>query len=458
MKIVRLTAENVKRLSAVEIAPDGNVVVIGGKNGQGKSSCLDSIVYALRGGRSIPSHVVRDGTEKAEIIIQTDSGLVVRRIIRANGTISLEVRQVDSEGMETKVVSPQGLLDKLIGEIAFDPLAFTRLRPAEQVAMLSEVVKLNLGPIDAEIQAAFDSRKEVARKVRDAEGSLRALPHHDDVGTEERSAAKLAAKVREIAEENASRQKVAEEVQRAKSSAAEAEAKAKEAVATFQSIVEEGKAEVARIEKLLEETRARYRDRATAAKELAAEATSKAKSALAAANGLASRAIPEEVSDSEVQQQIQEIDTYNAKVRDNVAYHRQSEELELLKKKNEELDERVQSLRDKRLQMMADAKWPIEGLGFGDDGVTYKNRPFHVLSSAEQLRISTAIAFSTGNKLPIAMIRDGSLLDDDSLAEVAKIAAKYDGQVWIERVSTGEECSVVIEAGSIKETVGAADE
>ena len=47
MKIVKLTAENFKRLEAVEITPDGNTVLISGRNGQGKSSVLDSILAAL---------------------------------------------------------------------------------------------------------------------------------------------------------------------------------------------------------------------------------------------------------------------------------------------------------------------------------------------------------------------------------------------------------------------------
>lgn len=49
MKIVSLTAENVKKLTVVEITPAGNLVQITGKNGQGKSSVLDAIWWALAG-------------------------------------------------------------------------------------------------------------------------------------------------------------------------------------------------------------------------------------------------------------------------------------------------------------------------------------------------------------------------------------------------------------------------
>ena len=49
MRIISLQAENIKRLKAVEITPEGDIVVIAGRNGQGKTSVLDSIWYALGG-------------------------------------------------------------------------------------------------------------------------------------------------------------------------------------------------------------------------------------------------------------------------------------------------------------------------------------------------------------------------------------------------------------------------
>ena len=43
MRIVRLEAENVKRLKAVAINPTGAVIKVAGKNKQGKTSLLDAI-------------------------------------------------------------------------------------------------------------------------------------------------------------------------------------------------------------------------------------------------------------------------------------------------------------------------------------------------------------------------------------------------------------------------------
>jgi len=74
VRIVRFSAENIKRLVAVEIEPDGSVVVISGSNGAGKSSCLDAIWLALGGGpaaRETP-RPIRDGQEHARADTASD--------------------------------------------------------------------------------------------------------------------------------------------------------------------------------------------------------------------------------------------------------------------------------------------------------------------------------------------------------------------------------------------------
>ena len=70
MNIVKLEAENILRLNAVEITPDGRLVVIGGNNGHGKTSVLDSIMLAMNGKDSkkhpVPLHKGADkGTTRS---------------------------------------------------------------------------------------------------------------------------------------------------------------------------------------------------------------------------------------------------------------------------------------------------------------------------------------------------------------------------------------------------------
>ena len=131
-KIVQLTTQNVKRVTAVQITPDGTLIVVGGKNRAGKSSVLDSIEYALNGTRSIPDRPIRDGAKSGLITIKLDGDrkMTVTRKLTASGG-SLEIRMADG----SKASSPQAILDELCGKIAFDPLAFTRLKPLEQAGL-----------------------------------------------------------------------------------------------------------------------------------------------------------------------------------------------------------------------------------------------------------------------------------------------------------------------------------
>ena len=80
MKIINLTAENVKRLRAVEITPNGNVVTVTGRNAQGKTSVLDAIWLALGGGAAGRETVrpIRDGEDKASVTLDLGDLTVVR--------------------------------------------------------------------------------------------------------------------------------------------------------------------------------------------------------------------------------------------------------------------------------------------------------------------------------------------------------------------------------------------
>lgn len=167
MKITELQVENVKRVRAVRIRPDGSLVIIGGKNGAGKSSVLDSIEMALGGGKTLPPDPVRRGARKAKIVADLGD-LVVERTITNKGT-QLVVRNAD--GVEQR--SPQALLDALCTRIAFDPLSFAREKPDVQDRILKELMGLDFTDIEERRRAAFDSRKLLNRELHFSEGRVR---------------------------------------------------------------------------------------------------------------------------------------------------------------------------------------------------------------------------------------------------------------------------------------------
>ena len=126
MKIIALEAENVKHLRVVNINPDGSLVVIGGDNAQGKTCVLDAIEYALNGASSIPVKPIRHGQTKARVVLDLGD-IVVTRTFTAKGT-NLIVKNKDGAIFP----SPQAMLDKLVGELSFDPLEFSKMDAKKQ--------------------------------------------------------------------------------------------------------------------------------------------------------------------------------------------------------------------------------------------------------------------------------------------------------------------------------------
>lgn len=156
MKIVKLTAENVKKLRAVEITPAGEIVNITGRNGQGKTSVLDSIWWALAGTSHIQAKPIRKGETKARIRLDLGELIVERRFSDAGSTLFVE----NAEG--ARYSSPQKMLDALLGELSFDPLAFARMDGKKQFDELRRVVKLevDLGKLDGLNRADYERRPD----------------------------------------------------------------------------------------------------------------------------------------------------------------------------------------------------------------------------------------------------------------------------------------------------------
>ena len=117
MKIISLKAENVKRLHAVEITPDGNVVVISGRNGQGKTSVLDSIAMALGGASAskLTTKPIREGQKEASVTVDLGDFTVTRKWRGSNSNLSV----MSKDGAEFR--SPQRFLDEKLGALSFDP-------------------------------------------------------------------------------------------------------------------------------------------------------------------------------------------------------------------------------------------------------------------------------------------------------------------------------------------------
>ena len=121
-----------------------------------------------------------------------------------------------------------------------------------------------------------------------------------------------------------------------------------------------------------------------------------------------------------------------------------------LRKQSKSLNDEMAKIERSKSKALTKAKFPVKGLAIDDDGVTFEGIPFIQCSAAQRIRISVAIGLAMNPKLRILLIREGSLLDEKNLAMIADMAEKADAQVWLERVSKGNECQVIIENGEVQ--------
>ncbi|WP_437205872.1 hypothetical protein [Planctomicrobium sp. SH664] len=131
----------------------------------------------------LPAHPVRVGADEAniELTISTSPPLHVRRKIHKDGKSTLEIKHKTKEGIESKVTSPQKVLDALVGSVAFDPLAFTRMKPQEQVEILKRLVGVDTIDLNSDIEDAFEDRKQQKRELETYVAVTAQMPHYDEL-------------------------------------------------------------------------------------------------------------------------------------------------------------------------------------------------------------------------------------------------------------------------------------
>lgn len=419
MNIISLESSNIKRIKALTITPEGNVVVIGGKNGQGKTSVLDSIVYALAGASSHPSQPVRQGEDKGRIVCKLENGLTVTRTFTAAGGTALNV----TNGEGAKYPSPQAILDALVGRLSFDPLEFSRMPPKQQLETLKAMVGLDFTDQDRKRKTLYDDRTQANRDAKNTRARMEAMPHYPDAPAEEVSASDLLAELKRRQEDN------------------KAIVQGREELASIESRMAKGEATIAEIDRKIAELQAQRTKAVALMGEL--DTSHKAK-----AQAVSSMVVQDE---AEITAKLDDIQAINRKVAANIMRLRAEDEARAWEAKSAALTAEIDQIDKAKAEALAAASFPVPGLSFDESGVLFQGVPFSQASDAEKIRVSVSMGLAMNPKLKVILIRDGSLLDEDSLAIIAKMAAENDAQVWIERVGRGDECSVVIEDGQIVE-------
>ena len=413
MTIVSLEAQNVKRLKAIRIEPTGNVIVLGGKNGAGKSSVLDCIAYALAGGKSLPPVPIRTGEMRAQIILDLGDLRVERRFTPRGS--ELIVRGTDGR----EYTNPQKLLDDLCSRLAFDPLEFSRLEPAKQAETLKKLVGLDFYQLDQERRERYEARTDINRGLKQAEARLKAAPEQPDAPAAEVSLADALGKL---------------------SAAESANLGKTQAIAAANAIAREG-AEVRRLRDEVQAEILRLTQRET---ELTAAFEGK-RVQYASAKLKADEMTEQDTG--ELRKWVDDLEATNRRVRAQQEHLKLKRDCDDLRAQSEGLTARLEAIDGEKAEAIRTARYPVPGLSVNDSGVTLNALPLEQASSAEQLRASVAIGLALNPRLHVLLVRDGSLLDEESLALVAMMAADAGAQIWIERVGKGQEVTVLIEDG-----------
>lgn len=430
MKIVSLTAENIKKLRAVEIRPDGSLVQITGANGSGKSSVLDAIYMALAGKDAIPSKPVRKGADKARITLDLGDVVVTRRFTAAGGT-SLTVEAAGG----ARYPSPQKMLDDLLGALTFDPLAFSRMEPKRQLETLRGMVKLDID-IDALDQANakdYQDRTDINRRAKTLRTQAEAITVDPNAPAEPVDVAELTAEMQRAGEHNA-------DIERRRANREQAAgmiAASRTAAANYRRMADDSRRQI-------EELQARIAE----AEKSAGEHDFKAADLQAKID--AAGVLPAPIDVTEVRAKIDAAAATNKAVQERAHradYERQAEAAE---RNAAVITAQMEARTKQREEAIANAAMPVEGLSFGEGEVLYNGLPFDQASSAEQLRVSVAIAMAANPKLRVLRIKDGSLLDENGLSMVGEMAEAADYQVWIEQVDTSGKVGIVMEDGAVR--------
>ena len=422
MKIVKLEIENVKRIKAVQIEPDGALVVIGGKNGAGKSTVLDCIEYIVGGNAKLPSEPIRKGEDHGWIKADLGDFRLEKTITKKGAYLKL------TKPGGTPIKSPQKLLNEFVGPLSFDPAAFANMDGAKQRETLKALVGVDFTDLDAERAIAYASRTEANRDVEKLQAQIEAMPE-EDAPDEPVSVKELVEKLRAARNHNGQKHILVEKVTEAGSYRASIErtiGDMKDEIEDLEEELREKRGELIRTEKKLPTA------------EGGVAKTQKARDAF----------VP--IDEEPIEQAIQDAEAVNARV----ARKQQRTELvgehKSLAALSRTLSKQIAAIDAKKKATLTEAKFPIEGLSFDANCVVFNGLPFEQASQAEKLRVSVAMGLAMNPKLRVLLIRDGSLLDKNNLRLVAEMAEKADAHVWIERVSEdGQGCSVLIEDGHI---------
>ncbi len=416
VSIASLELENVKRVRAVELQPnEKGLTVLGGRNGQGKTSVLDAIAYALGGERMRPDRVTRDGSATpAKMRVELSNGIVCER---KGKNSSLTV--TDTTGMK----GGQRLLDEFIGEFALNLPKFLNMSDREKADYLLKTLGIadQLADADRKVAEANAERTEIGRRAKAARKMAEDSPFHGGVPSETLD-------VSALLDEQMSAHEVNQAIEFKRR---EVEAKRAES--------ERMAAEVERLARELAD-----------ATERMAIASSRSETVTGELEGLeADLANMEPADEQAAAEAVREAEAVNEMVRQNTARAEMLADADRLDGEYRAAGARVAKAKEERLSLLDGADLPLDGLAVEEGVLRFNGSAWGDMSGSEQLRVATAIVRKLKPECGFVLVDKLEQFDPQQLAEFGEWASGQGLQVIGTRVAVDDTCTVVIEDGRV---------
>jgi hypothetical protein len=413
MKLIGISITNIRKIRAAELDFNGmNLVEVRGKNGAGKSTVIDSILFLFSGSRAIPSGVVTSG-EARGVIVGTVGEYTVRRVISADDKTTLSV-----EGPEGKIAKPQDFLDSLAGQF-LDPEQFRALPSLSKRAVALSHAGLDFTSIDRQIAEAEEERTLSGRALK----ALGALPP-EPADVDPVSVADL----------------VAEQTRRYEFNRAQT-AIASENVATV------GKVRDRIIQAIRDRAFADYDELGNLLALVVDEFKAGAKAAPLVP-------LADFLPTDDISAQLANAEATNAAARVYADWEALAAKIEAAKADYEARGAEVNRLRETKHAMSSATTLPMKGLEITDTGLSFNGISDENWSDSESLKIALTLALAYSGELRAVYIKRGEALDSASIEKLRAFAEKHDAQIIMEIVDDSYSHEggnvILIEDGSIR--------
>ena len=414
VKIARLEAENVKRIKAVKIEfNEKGLTLIGGNNRQGKSSVLDAIAWALGGEKRRPSKAGRQGAiAPPQLRVVLDNGFIVER---KGKNASLKV--TDPTGNK----SGQQILNEFIEQLALDLPKFMRANEKEKAETLLKILGIGeeLARLESREADLFNERTAIGRIADRKEKYVQEMIYYEDAPKDLTSAAELIKRQQEILAKNGENQKKRD---------------------CLAQLLDRKSAMETEIERLEEELKEKL--------EALGEVKLDIETAEKSAEGL------EDEPTAQLEESIANIEETNRKVRANLDREKAEDEAKEYRAQYDGLTAQIEKIRAERDGLLKSADLPLPELSVQDGKLVYKGQRWDCMAGSEQLIVATAIVQKLNPDCGFVLLDKLEQMDLGTLEEFGEWLEAEGLQAIATRVSTGDECSVIIEDGCVAEEKG----